>query len=284
MELRPIERSDIGSAGAITGRGFATPPKTTWAAIFDRLANLQGKHLTGPIGYILRKDDADVGIILTLRSPRSNAHEHAGNVVNLSGWYIDEPYRWYAPMMLKKILREKDTVFTDLTASVEVSKMLPALKFKEWADGVLTTTLPQSLAQYRRGVAIVAYDKIEPGKIDAAQLALLQDHAQMGCISCVMTIDGTHHPLIFITRYRRNIPHAYLIYAGNREVVLSALGNITFHLLRHGKFLLALDCNEDEAPRAGSFRRTTWHKYFSGTEKHRGIDYAYSEFVYLNCS
>jgi len=283
MQVRPIESSDIASAVTLAERGFASPPTTTWAAFFDRLTNLQGSQLNGPIGYLLRKDDTDVGIILTLRSRRRRNNDNAADVVNLSTLYIDEPYRWYAPIMLKKILREKTAVFTDLTASEDVRKLLPALKFKTWTEGVLTTSLPQCMPRYRRDVSIIRHDKVDLARIEPADRALLDDHAQMGCISCIMDVDGAYQPLIFQHRYRRKIPHAYLIFAHDREVVMSALGNICLHLLKHGHFLLALDCNEDESRHAGSFRKTTWHKYFNGPANTRGIDYAYSELVYLDC-
>ena len=283
MQVRPIEPTDIGTAAALVERGFAKPPMSTWPEFLNRLVNLEDRQLAGPIGYLLRKDNSDVGIILTLRSRRHQDCGATADVVNLSSWYIDEPHRWYAPMMLKKILRDKSAVFTDLTASEEVRKMLPALKFQTWTEGVLTTSLPQTIARFRRDASISSFDRLDADQLDAAQQAILHDHQTLGCISCVLSVNGTDHPLIFKTRYRRGIPHAYLIYARDRAVVMSALGNICLHLLGHGHFLVAMDCNENECVGAGLFRRTAWHKYFAGPGNPQGIDYAYSELVYLDC-
>lgn len=284
MQVRPIDTRDVASAATLMERGFAPPPAITWAVFLNHLMTLQNHQLTGPIGYLLCKDGTDVGIILTLRSRRTRGDSPAADVVNLSSWYIDEPYRWYAPLMLKKVLRDKSAVFTDLSASEEVLKLLPALKFQPWTEGLLTTSLPQSLLSYRRDVSIVPFDKLDAGEISDGDITMLQDHARMGCISCVLKIDGAYHPLIFTVRRRRNIPHAYLIYAPDRQVVISALGNICAHLLKHAHFLVALDCNQDECVRLGSFRKTSWQKYFVGPAVTGGIDYAYSEFVYLGCT
>jgi len=99
-----------------------------------------------------------------------------------------------------------------------------------------------------------------------------------------LSVDGEHHPLVFATRRRRNIPHAYLIYAPDRKVVLAALGNVCAHLAMRGQFLVAMDCNEDECLGVGKFRPTTWHKYYTGPANPGSIDYAYSELVYMGCA
>ncbi|MFT7575732.1 MAG: hypothetical protein ACI9XZ_002113, partial [Alphaproteobacteria bacterium] len=120
--------------------------------------------------------------------------------------------------------------------------------------------------------------------ISDADMTLLRDHAALGCRTCILSVDGTHHPLVFATRWRRKIPHAYLIYAPDRQVVLSALGNVSAHLAKRGQFLIAMDCNENECVGAGQFRPTTWQKYYTGPVDAGGIDYAYSELVYMGCA
>ena len=284
MQVRPIEGADVNSAIAIMQRGFPDPPNATWPEFFEHVKAKQARELVGPIGYLLRKDDRDVGIILTFRSQRTQANGTSVDVVNLSGWYIDEAYRWYAPMMLKKILKDKTAIFTDLTASEEVLKMLPAFKFKPWTEGVLMSSLPQSLSRYRRDVSIVRPEQSSTTTISDADMTLLRDHAALGCRTCILSVDGTHHPLVFATRWRRKIPHAYLIYAPDRQVVLSALGNVSAHLAKRGQFLIAMDCNENECVGAGQFRPTTWQKYYTGPVDAGGIDYAYSELVYMGCA
>ncbi len=45
-----------------------------------------------------------------------------------------------------------------------------------------------------------------------------------------------------------------------------------------------MDCNENECVGAGQFRPTTWQKYYTGPVDAGGIDYAYSELVYMGCA
>lgn len=284
MQVRPIEHADVPSAIALMKRGFPAPARESWAEFLDNIHARQGQELVGPMGYLLRKSDTDVGILLTFRSKRETASARSVDVVNLSGWYIDEPYRWYAPMMLKKVLNDKTAIFTDLSASEDVLKILPAFKFSPWTEGVLITSLPQSLSHYRRDASVLRIDQVPVGAISNSELALLRDHEKLGCRACALKVNGIYHPLVFATRKRRNIPHAYLIYAPDRKIVLSALGNLCAHLLLRGQFLLAMDCDEAECSGAGTFRASDWRKHYAGPVNADGIDYAYSEFVYMGCA
>ena len=63
MRVRPIEGADVNSAIAIMQRGFPDPPNATWHEFFGHVKAKQARKLVGPIGYLLRKDDRDVGII-----------------------------------------------------------------------------------------------------------------------------------------------------------------------------------------------------------------------------
>lgn len=284
MQVRPIEQADVPSAIALMQRGFPEPAAASWPEFFENVNARQGNELVGPLGYLLRKDENDVGILLTFRSKRDLASSHSVDVVNLSGWYIDEPHRWYAPMMLKRVLSDKAAIFTDLSASEDVLKMLPAFKFRPWTEGVLLTSLPQSFFRYRRDASVLHVDQIPPGAISETDLVLLKDHEALGCRACILEVRGAYYPLVFATRKRRNIPHAYLIFAPDRKIVLSALGNVCAHLLQHGHFLMAIDCNAAECSGIGTFRASNWRKHYAGPANPDGIDYAYSEVVYMGCA
>ncbi|WP_204321926.1 hypothetical protein, partial [Streptococcus pneumoniae] len=70
------------------------------------------------------------------------------DVVNLSSWYIDEAHRWLAPRMLKAVISEAGTVYTDLTPSPSVVHLNGRLGLTVWTDGVLLAALPLAALHY----------------------------------------------------------------------------------------------------------------------------------------
>lgn len=282
MKIEPVHSQNLDSAIVLLERGFPERSREFWSNGIAALNRDLGAALDGPIGYLLQDKDTPVGVVLSLRSRRFGAGEQSTNIVNFSGWYIDEPYRWYAPLMLKKIFRKVDAVFTDLTPSTSVMQMLPALKFHQWSEGTMLATLPQMISRYRSDVSVLRPDELKEKDCGAVTMKLLRDHERMGCVVCFLKIENSYHPLIFRRRRRGLIPHGYLIYAPNRKLVLSALGNICLFLLKYGIFAVAVNCDRTECPPLGIFRRSEFRKHYRGTFDAERIDYAYSEMVYFD--
>lgn len=282
MQLKPIERNDWDAAASVLVRGFQERPPSFWS---DGLARLQSNDPTGitrNIGYLLQNDGKNVGIILTFRTSRTDRDGSRRDIVNLSSWYVDRCFRWYAPSMLKQLVGERDAIYTDLSASPRMSRVLHALQFSEWNQGLLAASLPQTMFAWRRGARVYGLDDAPAGALTDADRRMLEDHARMGCIVCVLIDRGVYHPLIFLRRVRRGIPFARLIYAPSRRAVIASLPNILYFLLRSKVALVVMESDRDECPRYCFFFKDRARKFYKGNFDSDRIDFAYSEAIFFD--
>lgn len=281
MQLRTIEKKDWGEATDILMKGFPHRSLTHWANGFRRLENLKDTGLTDRIGYFLEHEGRNIGITLTFRTKRPAARGKLKEFVNLSGWYVDDAFRWYAPRMLSEVLREDGVLFTDLTPIPAIREMLPRLDFRPWNEGVLAASLPQIAGMWRKGARVVTLDRIPDGALLENERKLLEDHEELGCISCAIQSGGQFHPLVLQKKMHKGVPCARVIYAPSRKFLVRHLANVLGFLLRKGIFVIFVECDADECP-AGTvfFRRSI--KFFKGEIDRDVIDFAYSEMVLLD--
>lgn len=281
MQLKPIEKDDWQAATKILNRGFQECPPKIWSNFLKRIRTIETTGITQRIGYLLQNDGDDVGIMLTLRSRRNEEDGGTREVVNLAGWYVDEQYRWYAPRMFSDLIKDKDVVFTDLTSSRAVRKILTALNFKQWNQGLLVSSLPQALMGWSKGVKVLPLEELPQDALSEADRKLLEDHARLGCIACALKHGETYEPLIFRRQTYWNIPVARIIYASSRDVILNNLTNILYFLLKLKILFIAVECNKPRLPSQFFFKDRSI-KYYKGHIDSDMIDYAYSELVLLD--
>lgn len=287
LNLVPIDRDTLATAIDLLSRAFDERDRSFWEGIVTRLDGNCPNAVSWPIGQLLVKDDRSVGTIFAFTSERETDGEEAApkRVVNLSSWYIDEEYRWYAPFMLRKFLRQygSDAVVTDLTPTQSVTQMLKTLRFREWAEGTTFTTPVHGLTLRGTGAKMVDASRIDDEAIlSPAKRRMLDDHAAMGCITGVLSGPGFHDPLIFDRCLARSVPYWLLIHAPSRRRVLDNIAAVYSFMARRGAFVVAVDCDEADAPRFAVYRNSVLRKHFWGDLDPDRIDYAYSEKVLLD--
>ncbi len=194
-----------------------------------------------PMGYLLMQGDVAVGLILTPATQRANAAGKSGLIVNLSSWYIRPSHRWRGVQMMKAILTRHDAMFTDLTPTVEVQKLLPALGFEPINSGIIVTPLPVAAA-FMSGRA-TARDLGAPDwdGLDYGLKELFQAHRGIGCLSTVLQCATGNVHLLFRPRKFKGIPAAKLVYCDDLEAFNTHLPIIARYLLGQGIVLLIHD-------------------------------------------
>lgn len=272
MNISPITPSSFGVAADLLDRGFPeVGDRSFWLRVLNRIERWRPQGAAYPSGFFLEMDAAIKGVVLTPSSRRTGIQ--ARTVVNFSSWYVEPSARAMAPLMLRKLSSAAEVQFTDLTASPAVARMLPALGFQLMSTQsmvILTALLA------RRSQAVVGAEQVSD-----ADRQLVQDHLNLGCLVCGLKTDDAVHPLIFLPRTRRKIlPSAQLIYAPSRRAVYDNLPAICAFLLKRGRLFAEIDLEPGRIPSVPHFKRPASRFVKGGTDPDK-IDFAYSEFVYL---
>ena len=242
MVLEPITFSNMQTALALLHRGFPEQPLSFWKTGLDRLQRLGTNAAAGvPVGYLMTDGERPKGVILTPASTRTAADGRRALVVNLSGWYVEPSHRVFAPLMLRKILRCHDALFTDLTPSEVVMKMLPSLGFVATNDGVLLTALPVAAMLPSLGGRVAYLVGSRDSGVPSDTWDMLEAHREVGCIPAMLTTRESVVPLMFRARRLKGLPAANLVYCENTTVFQKHLSVVARYLLRQGIVILVHD-------------------------------------------
>lgn len=276
--LEPIETDRLDEAGTVLSRGFPARDGSFWHDGLRRLDDFHSRQGLGPCGYLMRRAGETVGIILTMRSRREGAGQPAA-VVNLSSWYIDEPHRWMAPRMLKRVLEEA-AVVTDLTPSPRVLQMMDHFGFEPWTEGAHIAALPLSAVRPSRGYRVASDSRTLAG-LSPGDARIAEDHLALGCTVAGLVGEAGITPLVFSPLWRRGVRSARLVYAADRAAVAAALGPVARFLLKRGFLSAELPGDAAERLPGAWFTPRARPTFFRGPMRRSAIDHAYSEFVFL---
>ena len=279
MQTRPITAEAVPEAVAILSRGFPKTTEAFWRRGLRRIQRTGSPDDQGSIGVLVEKDGAVVGVLLTLASQRAKQGE-AHPVVNFSSWYLEPSARAFAPLMLRQLSRDGETLFTDLTASRAVRRMLPMLGFRAVSSETMMTPTLRVALRGRRGHLLSGRKLL--ANLGAADRKLVEDHVRLGCLACGLKIDGAVLPLVFLPRkHRRIVPTAQLVYTPSRRAVFDHLPLVAAFLARRGKMFLEMDLHPGDNPEVPHVRKRCGERFVKGPYPDDAIDYAYSELVYL---
>lgn len=281
MALRPIDPAYLAAAVGILAIGFPKATALFWEHSLEKLRAFGGNKEAGvPIGHLLMADEKPVGVILTPARVRTRPDGTRQKVINLSSWYIDPAHRWRAPVMLRAVTRDRDALYTDLTPSPEVQKLLPAFGFKPVNRGLKRLFTPFALIARRLFGRVRDLKQVPAEAITAPTRALLEHHRDLDCMPCALQAEGRWHPLLFKARTVRRLPAAELVYCEDRKVLDRHMAAVARYLLRRGKLFLIIEDRtaplvaEPGEPQAGV-------RFAKGQHDPDETDYAGSELCIL---
>jgi hypothetical protein len=236
--MRPLAAPDFSEAAALLHEGFPHRPQAFWAAVLNRLldwgGNAQAEH---PLGFLMTHDQRAVGIALTPASLRRRADGSQQRIVNLSSWYVRPEFRWRAGLMLRGILSDEHTIYTDLTPTPEVQRLLPMLGLQPMNRGVAIHLLPLLGLHPARGASLRELAPGERWPHAGPSTELLEAHRSFGCLPLVLCTPGREH-LVVVQRSRlRGLPAARLVYADSQQLLLRHAGVLARHLVARGLLL-----------------------------------------------
>ena len=283
IRCREITETDIDAVAELLTRGFVGRSRDYWIQGLRRQAARDVPDGYPRFGYMLDHDGAPVGVLLLLYTSRTVDGETTV-YCNLSSWYVEQAFRYYAPMLTRIAQKNKEVTYVNISPASWTWPIIETQGFNSYCSG-LFFSLP-ALARVPSGMTVetISPDARSIEGLPAADVELLTRHARYGCLSLVCrTADGDALPFILMPmRIRRGWiapPAMQLIYCRDIADYVQCAGVIGRLLLRHWKISVLLDSNGPIAGLAGFYSQARGRKYFKGPHRPRLADLTDTELV-----
>jgi hypothetical protein len=283
IRCREISEADLDRVADLLTRGFAGRPRDYWLQGLQRQAARRDVPQGYPrFGYMLDHDGKPVGVLLLLYTLRPCDGELAIHC-NLSSWYVEPPFRNYAPMLTKIAQRHNEVTYFNISPATWTWPLIEAQGFRAYCEG-LYVSFPL-LSRPARGttVEIVASDATEVDGLPAADVELLARHAAYGCLSAVCRSASDVMPFVLMPmRIRRgwiSLPAMQLVYCRDIADYVACAGTLGKFLVGRGKFSVVLDANGAVEGVSGFYTERRGRKYCKGPHRPRLADLSDTELV-----
>lgn len=286
METVAVYDANTEAAAELLEQGFPARARRFWEAGLARMAESPAHRASGePLGYLLTCDGRQVGIVLApVRLEKSRGCNKVRRVVNLSSWYVEPDHRWRFPALLRRMMKDPDAVYTDLTASPDIRPMLESLGFRPMNNGVSIVFTPSAALLRWSSPPVVPIDKAAHPV--AAELArVFSDHESYGCRLYSIESDGHSIPVVIKPTMFKGIPSARVIYCGDNRKLSAALGSLARKLLSCGVLCLLLDLPVGARPSSSLVqvaRPARQRRYIKNGRQGHVTDYTYSELAFFD--
>jgi hypothetical protein len=288
MQLRPqircreIAASDLDAVADLLTRGFVWRSRDYWIKGLRRQAARLTPQNYPRLGYMLDHEGAPVGVLLLLYSTRETA-EGPSIYCNLSSWYVEPPFRNYAPMLTGVAQRLKDVTYFNISPAHWTWPIIEAQGFRTFCKGLFFSFPALSRPTPGMTAEIMAADATTIEGLSDDETELLKRHAGYGCLSLVCRTAGRAHPFVLTPmRIRRGWiapPAMQLIYCRDIADYAACAGAIGRLLLRQAKISVIIDANGPIDGLRGVYTEKRGRKYFKGPHRPRLGDLSDTELV-----
>lgn len=279
IRCRPVEDADIPAVVNLLAGGFRYSRKS-WQRAFARLAQHATPAGYPRYGYLLESAGMAVGVMPMIFS--AITAEGATTIrCSVSNWYVLPAFRAYAALLASHALRHREVTYFVITPAPHTLALLEVQGYMRYCSGRFVA-IP-ALAGGAEPVRIVPVTAAAPAAdgLGAAEAALLQSHAQMGCYSLVCHAGGQAHPFVFATRRKFGVvPFAALIYCRELGDFVRFAGPLGRFLACRFYPLVVIDADGPVDGLVGRYA-DGYPKYFKGPDRPRLGDLAYSKRVFF---
>lgn len=282
-----IDQSNIDVAIDLLLRGMPSTNRAFWE---NGLARMQASHthrIGGEdIGQLVYAKGKPVGIGLTAVSYQPIDHTGATRrTVNLASWFFEPAHRFRLPFMLSKLLRDKESVFTDLTPTQTVWPILDSLGFKPLNQGVRAILVPAASVYHAKSYRVIPWTAADTSSFSDRLIETFKEHVIYGCLPFVIETPDRAVPVLVKPCHIKGIPSAQIIYCPDNRILSDAIGGLSRKLVQHGLLVLLIDNPTGAPTRAspvsvsiGSRRR----RFIKNGEQTNRTDYTYSELAFFD--
>jgi len=280
IRCRQIDERDLAAVAALLRRGFPSRSRHFWPHALAELARREPPPGMPKYGYLLETDGRLVGAILTICS----AIRAGGRLeprCNLSSWYVEPPFRAYAPLLVSQALRHKEVTYLNVTAAPHTWPIIEAQGFSRYSEGVFVC-VPALHRTPGERIEVLDARRHPTAGGDSSEQEILRQHAAYGCISVWCRSGGKVYPFVFRPRLGKGfLPCAQLIYCRDLADFARCAGPLGRYLALRGRPLVVVDADGPIPGLVGIFRRGSKPKYFKGPQRPRLGDLAYTEYAIL---
>ena len=281
LHCRQIAAADVPAIVDLLTRGFPSRGRAFWEHALQQLAKREPPPGLPQYGYLLESGGAPVGTILLICSIMRADGGFAPRC-NLSSWYVEPAFRFYASLLVSRALAQKNVTYLNVSPAPHTTPIIEAQGFSRYCDG-LFVAVPMLKNPFGGDRAqIIDAHELLPVEPDAFERQVLLQHAALGCISVWCVSAGQAYPFVFRPRIVKNlIPCARLIYCRDIGDFTRFAGPLGRYLARRGKPLVIVDADAPLPGLIGVFRGGSRPKYFKGAQRPRLGDLAYTEFAVM---
>lgn len=281
IRCRQIAGADVPAIVDLLTRGFPGRGHAFWERALAQLAKREPPPGLPQYGYLLESGGVPVGTILLICSTMRADGGFAPRC-NLSSWYVDPAFRFYAPLLVSHAIANKTATYLNVSPAPHTTPIIEAQGFARYCDGLFVgVPMLKNLFGGERAEVFDVHDRL-PIEADAFEREILVQHAALGCISAWCVSGGRAYPFVFRPRVvKRFIPCARLIYCRDIGDFIRFAGPVGRYLARRGKPLVIVDADGPLPGLIGVFRGGSMPKYFKGAQRPRLGDLAYTEFAVM---
>ena len=287
IKIRRITDGDIPAAIDLLTRGFGpVRPRSFWEHIFSGLSHRRLPAAELPrYGYVIDSDGELVGILLSIFSTiweNGQAKIRCGG----SSLYVDEAFRLYTPLLIRRASEFKDATVLNLTPATYTFRMIEALNYVRYSNGIFVSIPSFSRAAKEAPVSVADVRTKLDVLLDPNDRDLLLEHADCGCTSLWCITPQGAYPFVFRNLEVKNemrlirhvtLPCAQLVYCRNVDDFVRFARPIGLFLARHtGRFLVSIDANGPVRGLVGKYFAGR-ARYFCGSDQPRLGDLAHTE-------
>lgn len=277
--LQPISSDNANRAVQLLATGFPNRSKEYWTSALFAIEKFGGNRMAQvPCGYLWIDRGNPAGVMLTPASLRAQPGGATRRIVNLASWFIEPEARWKAPLMLRSILQQQDAVYTDVSPTEPVRKILMAFGFRQVTQGVSINLLALEAVIRRSSSRVEELDAAPRAEIQADVRELLLSHRDFNCTALAFQEGDSWFPVLFKLRSVRGFPAAVLAYCASNTALYRNLGPIARYLLRRGRLVLLVDVPLTSAA-PGLLKLKKHARFVRGTVDEDVTDHAGSELV-----
>jgi hypothetical protein len=280
IRCRQIGEADISAVAALLTRGFPNRPHKFWVHALRELERREPPPGLPKYGYCLETAGTLVGALLVIASMVRDG-DRVATRCNLSSWYVEPAYRFYAPLLSSHATGRKDVTYLNVSPAPHTRPIIEAQGFSRYCDGVFVA-LPFLQRWFGTGVKLLDANRTPTAAFEPFEQDILLGHAAHGCISLWCETADRAYPFVFRPRLVKGLmPCAQLIYCREVGDFVRFSGPIGRHLAWRGRPFVIIDSNGPIRGLIGTFRRGSMPKYFKGPQRPRLGDLAYTEYAVL---
>ena len=283
VRCRRIEEADTEKVVALLTRGFAARrQRPFWEGVMAHLARRPVPPEAPRFGLMLESEGTAVGAILQIFStlPASDAGQDGAMRCNVSSWYVDPPFRGFAPFLVSQALKQKSVTYLNVTAAPHTRRIVEAQGYVRYGNGVFIA-LP-CLSRTREPARILPADAEPRAPFEAYERQVLKDHADSGCMSVWCETPERAYPFVFRERLVKGLlTCAQLIYCPDIADLVRFAAPLGRYLAWRGRPLVILDANGPVRGLVGRYFDDTMPRYFKGPVRPRLGDLAYTETAFF---